>query len=164
MQPPEPLHNYMREVIGNGPSIPLSVFGGVKFVGDFAQMVLDRRGPFQAQLCLCKPGAEIPDHAHPTVESITWYVTGQVFFRLEHDGKMVGLWNPADITETADGLCSHNGKFIRVPAGVKHGATIGPVGGAFISFQHWLDGEPTSVDADWRGPALSKEHAKELAR
>lgn len=156
------LPDYMREVIGNGPAIPVSVFDGVTFVGDFAELVLDRRGKFQAQLCLCKPNSSIPDHGHPHVDSIVWMITGQLYFRVEHNGQMVQVWGPMDLTETKDGLCSANGKFIPVGPGVKHGATIGPAGAAFLSFQEWLSGEPTSVEKDWVGPALSEEHEAAL--
>jgi len=156
---PDPLLNFAQRFLGQPVPVPLSVFAGVSFVGDFAQLVLAREGQFQAQLCLCKPGAEIPDHGHPHVDQLLIYVTGEVFLRI--NGKPI--YNPGHIHELATGLCSQNSHCMRIGPGVSHGATIGPAGGAFVTLQHWTSGKPSSVEHDWQGPALSAAHARSLS-
>jgi quercetin dioxygenase-like cupin family protein len=152
------LMNYTKEFLaGNGP-IPISVFAGVSFVGDFAQLVLHRQGQFQTQLCLCKPDAEIPEHSHPNVESVLIYVTGEIDLKI--GGQKV--YEPGSIHETESGGCSQNRHHGYIAAGQPHSAKIGPAGGAFITCQRWIQGEPQTVEMDWQGPALSTEHAEAI--
>lgn len=163
----DPLIDYVRWVLSEGPTIPASVWSGVSFVGDFALAVLHRQDEFQAQLTLCKPGAEIPDHGHPTVDSVVMYVTGEVYFRVEDmeaRPNMIEVYRPGIVQETPEGGCSHHGRLLRVQPGQKHGATIGALGGAFITFQRWLNGSPSSVEEDWEGPALDEGHRIKLGR
>jgi hypothetical protein len=51
-----------------------------------------------------------------------------------------------------DGTQVVAGVQFRIRPGVLHGAVVGPKGGAFLSLQHWIEGEPTSVGLDWLGP------------
>lgn len=139
---------------GKVPCVPAATFAGVSFVGDFAQLVLLRSGNCQAQLCLCKPNSEIPDHGHPNVEQALVYVTGEIDLRL--DGKPI--YKPEDIFETPQGLCSKRANFTIIAPGQSHGATIGKAGGAFITLQHWLKGSPSSVEMDWVGENLGDDH------
>lgn len=150
----DPLNGFLMDFVRNAPVIPLSVFAGVTFVGDFAELVMLRQGEFQVQLCLCKPNSEIPDHSHPNVDAYLVYVTGDIDLRI--DGKPV--FEPGSICELPYGLCSKNSKCLRISPGQSHGATIGPAGGAFMTIQRWLNGKPESIERDWIGPALSKEH------
>lgn len=148
------LIEYVKRFGARHQACPVSVFSGVSFVGDFAQIVLDREGQFQTQLCLAKPNAEIPDHGHPNVEQLLVHVTGEVNLRI--DGKLI--YPAGEPHELPDGICSKNGHCLQISAGQSHGASVGKSGGAFMTFQHWLQGTPTSVENDWRGEPLSPEH------
>src|SRR5262245_56163477 len=46
--------------------------------GSLYGVVLYRDGPFQVQLFIVAPGAEIPDHVHPNVDSYEVYFSGHV--------------------------------------------------------------------------------------
>ena len=152
------LEAFSRRFVSRKSGVPLSVFAGVSFVGDFAQIVLAREGQFQAQLCLCKPNSEIPDHNHPNVDQLLVYETGQIDLRI--DGRE--CFEPKDMGVTKEGTSKLNGHFRPIGPGVSHGATIGPAGGAFITIQRWLKGAPDSVENDWDGDPLSDEHAQRL--
>lgn len=148
---PSRVEQFADWYLRNPQAIPTCVFAGVTFPGDFAQLTLYREGDLQVQLCLCRPNAFIPDHGHPNVDSIVVYLTGQIYFRLDGKPALEGV--PA---EDPDGTCSHNGRWLAVAPGQSHGADIGPLGGAFMTFQHWISGKPTSVENDWDGPPLTK--------
>jgi quercetin dioxygenase-like cupin family protein len=123
-------------------------------VGCGTALVLYRQPPFQVQLFLVDPNGEVSDHIHPNVDSVEVYVTGDVYFR--QNGKQL-------LTEEIIRQHHPVGQTIRVPPTDWHGATIGPRGGAFLSIQHWLNGiPPTSVDLDWGGAALDRQHANDL--
>ena len=143
-----------------GFGIPASPFDAFSKVGRFTGLTLYRSKPFQVQLWLCEPNAEIYDHSHPHVDSLQIYVAGQVYLRL--NGQPV--LTPEILVPIANGIASHNGRWIRVRPTDTHGATIGPVGGAFMTFQHWVHGEPQSVENDWEGQPLDAEHAMRLNR
>lgn len=112
-----------------------------------------RAGAFQVQLWVMDPLAEATEHAHPGIDQILVYVTGDVDFAV--NGKSV-LDEP--VQELPNGLCSHNARWHRVLPGVKHSAKAGAIGGAFIAYQHWLDGKPTSAELDWQGEPLDENH------
>ncbi len=127
---------------------------GLTRVGEFSGIVLYRQAPYQVQLWLCDPNSEIPDHAHPDVDSIQLYIGGQL--ELRYQWKVV-IPNEA-IFEHEDGNCSVRGLTLRVHPGETHGATIGPKGAAFVTFQKWLKEPPKSVELNWQGDYLSKDH------
>lgn len=156
--PSNELLEYVKQFFGDRNPVPPSVYAGVSFVGDFAQLVLHRSGQFQTQLCLCKPNSEIPDHGHPGVESFLVHVTGDIDIRI--DGNPI--YPRGEPHELENGLCSKNGCCRAISAGQSHGATIGPSGGAFITCQRWTGEPPTTVELDWDGPALSDEHDKKI--
>jgi quercetin dioxygenase-like cupin family protein len=147
----DPLVAYANWASRNIPVPPLCPLRAITRVGKFSGLTLHRQGRFQSQLWICDPGSEIPNHGHPNVDSIQVYVAGQL--DLSVGGQKV---MERDTQTNARGI------FIRIGPGVKHGATIGPEGACFLTFQEWLKGEPESVETDWDGPALSNEHAKFL--
>lgn len=132
------------------PSMPMD---GMTRVGEFSGIVLYRQGQYQVQLWLCDPNSEIPDHSHPNVDSIQVYVGGEVYLRL--NGQPIIT---AEDMRVANNVHIKRGFSLRVRPSDNHSATIGPSGGAFMTFQKWLVGTPTSVEMDWRGPALSAKH------
>ena len=138
-------------------AVPPTIAEGYNRVGPFAGLTLYRGGPFQVQLWLCPPLSEIPDHSHPDVDSIQLYLSGQVYLRLNGEQ----IIKPEDVFET-EGRCSKHGYAIRVRPHDTHGASIGANGGAFMTFQHWLKGEPQSVELNWRGEPINAEHAARL--
>jgi hypothetical protein len=139
-------------------AVPMAPAFGVNKVGAFTGLTLFRQGRFQVQLWLCDPNSEIPDHSHPNVDSIQVYVSGQVYLRL--NGEVV--IKPEDVREDMNGLNTKAAFWMRVGPGDVHGATIGPKGGAFITFQHWLRGDPESVENDWEGEPIDAEHAQRI--
>lgn len=152
----DPLLEFARWYLAQPMGIPLSPAAGMTRVGAFSGLVLYRCGQFQAQLWLCDANAEIPDHRHPNVDQIQVYVSGQVYLR--KNGVPVIL--PEELQEQVDGRSNANGVSIRVGPEDTHGATIGPMGGAFVNLQQWRDGiAPTSVETDWIGEPLDVDHA-----
>lgn len=133
-------------------------FDGVVRVGAFSGITLFRMRQFQVQLWLCDPNANIPEHSHPGVDVLQVYIWGQVY--LTHNGIVV--IGDASMGCTPDGISAAHGTTIRVSPGDTHGAKIGPMGGAFMTIQKWLDGEPRSVETAWEGEPLSPEHAADL--
>lgn len=156
----EVLREFAESYLADPVAIPTSVLSGVTFVGDFAEIVLFREGQFQVQMCLCKPNSHITDHAHPNVDSVLIYVTGELGLTL--GGQLA--FDTKDVRELEDGTNSHNGYAVSIPAGMVHGAVVGPMGGAFITLQHWLSGTPTSVEKDWVGEPLSGDHNTEALK
>lgn len=141
-------------------AIPLCPADGVRRVGGFSGLTLYRQGPFQVQLWICEPNSVIPDHCHPNVDSIQMYLSGEVFLRLNGEE----IVQPNDVHEAHNGLSSRHGFFIRICPGDIHGATIGPKGGSFLTFQRFLDGKPKSVELDWAGEPIDKAHEEMLMR
>lgn len=116
-----------------------------------AAVVLARAPPYQVELFVVPPDQPIVLHSHPNVDSIECYVSGEVVFDVG-DGPVV----PREMffRTDEDGASFLCGRWFRIPAGVDHGAEVGPRGGTFLSFQRWKDGvTPTSVGLDWKGPA-----------
>lgn len=138
--------------------IPPSPHDGVTFLKDFTGITLFRQAPYQVQHWICRPGAEVPDHSHPTVDSVVIYVSGDILFRkngapsITQEGLNVG----------ADGMTNAHGMIERVRPTDTHGATIGPNGGSFITIQHWLNGVPSNTELDWKGKPLDEDHAVSL--
>ena len=141
-----------------GFGVPQSPFDGVTRVGAFSGLVLYRKAPYQVQLWQCDPNSEIPDHSHPHVDSIQQYLSGEMSLRL--NGREVMPMNT--VKDDGSGYSTARGAFIRVRPTDNHGATIGPMGACFLTYQHFLDNNPRSVHMDWEGEPLSDEHAMEI--
>jgi len=136
-----------------------SVHEGVTKIGnDFTGLVLYRQGPFQVELWIVSPGTEIPDHAHPNIDSFLVHVTGDLTVFV---GEEMVL-GPVQTVARSDGVCKSNGHWIRIRPGQQHAGRTGPLGAAFLNIQLWLDGKPRSTDSDWKGDALNEEHKKKL--
>lgn len=128
---------FMRSWLQDKPMLPLEVM----FYEGITGITLWRDGPFQVQLFIVAPNVGSPEHAHPNIETIDMGIFGD-------DDNIVGG--------------RKHGPFVLVRAGEKHIAKAGPRGGAFYSFQHWLNGvQPTSVLLDWQGNAHDLRHAIE---
>jgi hypothetical protein len=144
----------------NGFGVPQSPIDGFNRVGAFTGLTLFRNGPYQVQLWMCDPNSEIPEHSHPNVDTIQVYVCGQVYLRL--NGKLI--IEPERLAEETRHFNVFNGRYIRVGPNDTHGASIGPMGGAFVNFQFFLDGNPRSVELDWKGDPIDDEHARRIQR
>jgi hypothetical protein len=132
---------------------------GVHFQDGLTATVIFRQGRFQVELVSCAPGMEIPDHVHPNVDSFEIYMGGGIMFRL--NGELL-IRKAHAMQKTWHGGHPLAGTRIRVKPDAPHGAAIGPEGGVFLSIQHWLDREPTTVGDDWRGDYLGPTHEKRL--
>jgi quercetin dioxygenase-like cupin family protein len=118
----------------------------VTHVGGFSGVTLYRQGQFQVQFFIAKPNASAPKHSHPNIDSVEYGIAGagQDTFKSERNVHIGGL-------------------FMIAPCET-HTAQAGPGGGAFLSFQKWLNGvEPSSVELDWSGEPIDEMHAKEIA-
>lgn len=142
--------------------IPPSPFEAITRLEGFIGMTLYRHGQFQVQMWICDPYSEIPDHSHPDVDSLQVYVSGEVFLRF--NGQPVITPDSLDYAAIgSETISPKNGFSLRVRPTDNHGATIGPRGGVFITFQEWLNGvEPQSVEMNWKGPVLNESHRKKL--
>lgn len=120
---------------------------GVSVVNPGMGLTLYRQPPFQVQLFLFRPNETILEHAHPNVDSYEVYLCGQMLLTLH--GKPA--FREEDIKVLPDGRCAGNGQRVHIPPGAVHGGTIGPLGGAFLSIQHWLNNNPGPIHEDWIG-------------
>ena len=106
-------------------------------------ITLYRKGPFQAQMFIVKHGAGSPEHSHPNIDSVEYGIAGADTFTSERNHRIHGL------------IC--------VAPGEKHTAAADENGGAFISFQKWINGKaPTSVELDWEGAPIDHTHEADI--
>ncbi len=135
-----------------GMGVPQCVEGeGIRQAGCFTGLTLFRQDRFQVQMWICPPNSHIPDHSHPGVNNVQVLLSGQVYLR--HNGVLV--LSPEEMQTAANVGARVNGTLVVIMAGETHGAEVGPLGGAFLSIQHWLHEEPTSVELNWDGPPLA---------
>lgn len=139
--------------------LPLAPANGFNKAGVFTGLTLYRQGQFQVQMWLCPPESVIPDHSHPNVDSIQVFLCGDICFR--KNGELTINQEKLDVQE--DGVQALNTFSTRILPTDTHGASIGKRGGAFLTFQHWLKGEPQSVELDWEGEPLDAEHKSKIA-
>lgn len=137
------------------PADALTVFETVG--GTIVTVVLYRHEQNQVELILGLPregGSYFPAHDHPHVDSVEVYLAGEIFFT--RNGERVNT--DLEVESRGDGgLAKLAGALLRVPREVPHGASVGAIGGVFLSIQQWLDGhKPSQVGKDWRGPAHVK--------
>lgn len=149
------LENFAIWYMQDPKSLAVPAVSGVHFMDNLSAVTLVRKGNFQVELVLCAPNSEIPDHIHPNVDSFEVYLGGNIMFR--HQGKLLIPKEEAEGINW-DGLSLRRGTHIRVKPEDYHGATIGKNGGAFLSIQHWLKGNPTTVGHDWAGKTLGPIH------
>lgn len=97
-------------------------------------VTLFRDGPFQVQLFIAPPHSAAPKHRHPNVDTIEYYVMGDIKFEPD---RLIAL--PFS-----------KGALLDIDHTNAHIAVAGETGGCFISIQKWLNGvPPTSVEKDW---------------
>lgn len=122
--------------------VPTEGVPAVRYYHDFAGVTLYRHGQFQAQMFVVRPRQESPWHSHPNIDSVEYGLagSGEGTFRSTRNARL--------------------GPLILIAPGEGHVAAAGPAGGAFISFQKWLNGVlPSSVELDWRGAVIDTQHA-----
>lgn len=140
------LSNFLKYWLEHKPFQPPFDSNAVNITEDnVIATVLYRNDNFQVQLVTVRPNTEIIDHIHPNVDSFEVYLSGEIAFR-RNQKKITGkkFWREHNKT------CAYFGYFIRVNANDWHGATIGNMGGSFLSVQHWKNGtNPSSVHWDW---------------
>lgn len=116
---------------------------GVRVYEGVYGLTLYREGPFQAQMFIVKPNSGSPKHAHPNIDSVEYGIAGADTFTSDRNHRIHGL------------ICVAPMEF--------HTAAADKNGGAFISFQKWLNGtQPTSVELDWVGEPIDQDHAAGL--
>ncbi len=156
-KPDGTLQEFLDWYIEESNTLMQSPYMGLTFVGNGPALVMHREPGFQVQLFLCVPNTVIPVHSHPHVESFEINVSGDVDFYVNGE-QTYPSGSGVAIRRDGSSLPRIWGYGAYVGAGVKHKAIIGPNGGAFLSVQKWLQGEPTSVDEDWEGNAMTAAH------
>lgn len=116
---------------------------GVRVYDGVYGVTLHRHGPFQAQLFIVAPNRGSPRHAHPNIDSLELGIAGADTFVSDRNYRFKNL------------ICVAPNEF--------HTAAADEKGGAFISFQKWLNGvAPSSVELDWIGEPIDHGHASQL--
>lgn len=142
------LHDYAAEVkarmFEHLASNPLAV----RSFGTFDCCVLHRRDRLQTEIVMIDPGAVIPRHTHPNVDSIDLLVRGNVS-AFEIDG--------TTLTRFVRGMG------LRIPAGAPHGGTAlaEGIGVWFLSCQRWRVPQK-HIALDWAGAPVTSAHGKLL--
>jgi len=127
------------------------------FVTDIAYSIcLYRSQQYQVELYLVKPNIVSPEHRHPDVDSITVYLTGNLTTGMKDkpytDVSKYQKENPKNGLHRLYGYCIENNP------GQNHSLKSGPEGGAFLVFEKWLKGNPTSVTIRWEGDTVGQDH------
>ena len=118
-------------------------------IDGIAGITLYQKDQFQVEMFVCQPNVIIPEHIHPNVDSFEVCLYGMSF---EHE--LTHICNPNDSLKMYDTL--------RVRPEHRHSASSGPIGGVFISIQHWLNGvAPYRIAKDYEGGIIGTKH-KEL--
>jgi hypothetical protein len=159
---PEILDSFTRWYIYNlksGKMILNPVFDCVSRVGTNSGIVVYRNEQLQVQLWMADPSSDIVEHTHPNVESYEVYFGSQTYFKKE--GKLV--ITEKDIENLESDFDKYRDEIlyncIKISTETKHSGYAGPKGGAFLSIQHWKNNiKPSSVEKDWDGDILGKDH------
>lgn len=121
-------------------SIPLQIdLTRIYPLGDVGvTCVIFRESCWQAELVFGIRNAPIERHRHNRVDACDL---------------MLGGYVAAEVNNIPVRRMMQRGKLMAnlnsVPVGVWHGGSAGENGAAFISFEHWLEGEPTWIGDDW---------------
>jgi hypothetical protein len=154
------LVDFLQWYGANGPAIPMAPAAGLAWAGNLPGVVLYRSGQFQVQLFLFPAGTVVKPHIHPNVDTIESHVSGHYDFRV---GGVSAI--PLDHLQDRSGPASRWwGRGVRVRPTDWHDLTVFDTGACFLSFQHWLRSEPSSVGDDWNGEPANPAHAKQLDR
>jgi hypothetical protein len=159
---PNILDSFTRWYINNlknGKMLLMPIFDSVSRVGTNSGIVVYRNEQLQVQLWMVDPSSNIVEHTHPNVESYEVYFGSQMYFMKE--GKLV--LSEEDIINLENNFDAYKNKTlydcIKINTDTKHSGYSGPKGGAFLSIQHWKNGiKPSSVEKDWDGNSLGKDH------
>jgi quercetin dioxygenase-like cupin family protein len=153
-----PLVAFIQWWLSNRQLRPPHDTGSLTFDDNVVGCTLYRAGQFQVQYFLVKPHSVLHSHSHPDVNSVEMIIHGDIDFH--SDG--VQRLTAEELVAAPEGHTMANGRFIHVPAGVMHGGTSGPIGGSFLSFQHWLhDTSPSCVSKNWEFEDADQEHRNE---
>ena len=151
---------FAQNFMASAMAVPACPFDGIRKVDRFSGLTLHRSGPYQVQLWIGEPNANVPEHRHPNVDTIQIYLSGQIYLRVNG----VPVTAPDRVGVLPDGRCNLNGAFTRIRPEDIHSFTLGPAGGSWMTVEKWLDGNPTSTELDWEGEAIGSEHKEMLPR
>jgi hypothetical protein len=143
-----------------GPSFPMSPLEGMSWAGNLGGVVVYRAGQFQVQLFIFPPGSHVPYHRHPNVDTVEIHVAGHYEFIV--NGHPVIPLN--HLHDRRGPVSRWWGRGVRVRPTDLHSLQVYGAGACFLSIQHWLNGEPTSVGLDWDGEPSNAGHRTALGR
>ena len=128
------------------------------FTTDLVQsLTLFREGNFQVELYLMKPDSQSPWHTHEGVDSVFVYLGGNLEF-----GNEDKVFNDTSEHQKEGDLGTHFlfGRAAEALNGGLHAVRTRDNGGAFLSFEHWKNGNPDSVVINWQGEHDGPIHVK----
>lgn len=126
----------------NAPRVPIGE--PVRIDGATVELLF-RQGQYQVERCTIDPDTEIPDHVHPHIDSVEYFVGGASRFRI---AQWSGVPTP--------------GETVRIRPGIVHGASVGHTGVVFLSLQHWIGIPPSHVTDDWQGATMGDTHKQRI--
>ena len=141
------LHAYAERVVAMALPAPIMERG----YGPVHSALLHREGEFQTELVRVAPGAELPQHRHPGVDSIECPLEGFIRFR-------IGGEDPYATVSDERLARFAIGKLVRIAGKAWHSGKAGPEGAVFLSMQRWT-GEQVLIGERWEGATVSEEHA-----
>lgn len=140
----ESIVEFANWYIGSSKPILIPFSAEVVVTDDASAITLFRKGNFQVELYLIKPGYIIPMHSHPDVDVITMGIGG---------GETCGPLHPIY------GTGARIGQLRLTEAGTEHGGGQPEHKGfALLAFEHWKSGTPSSAAMRWEGPTAGPIH------
>jgi hypothetical protein len=154
----DPLQGFLEWYCANGPAVAMSP-AGIEWAGNLPGITLYRAGQFQVQQFLFPPGANVPPHRHPHVDTVEMHIAGNYDFRVNGVSAI-----PLEHLHDRRGNVSRWwGRGVRVRPTDWHDLSVYEGGACFLSVQHWLKGQPSSVGLDWEGQPANEAHGELIA-
>jgi hypothetical protein len=122
-------------------------------------LTIYRKGQYQIELYICKPNTQTQVHAHPGIESLSVYLTGNLSFA--KDGAPFPDLS-AYQKEGSNGTHLLLGKSLETVNGTPHALKVNEEGGSFLLFQRWSHKKPRSVAVEYDGVTLGHKHDKQI--
>ena len=145
------LSAFVKWYLGNRSPLMVPWDAEVIHLDDATSIVLFKKGCYQVELYLIHPGRTIPLHSHPGTEVVTMVLGGS---------GVCGPAHPIFNTGIDSGRCHFTAD------GESHGGaqrTENVNGFALLTFERWIDKEPTSAALNWEGDTAGPVHDALLA-
>jgi hypothetical protein len=130
--------------------------------GILTATVVHREAPFQVEMVITQPKAQLVAHRHPHIDAYEVYISGDLRFVAGESAEQTNQLL-ADISKVPEKIFKRaferfkreHGPYFHIKSTDWHAGFAGETGAAFWSVQQWSDGEKlTAAGVDWEGPAL----------